>query len=120
MKAIRGESSKPATEKYRGTWSPACRAARTAPSAIMSLAQTTAVQPRSMRAPAAAPAAGPVAAPEDARAGRGLDRFVAALRDADTDALRAALRRWKAAADPVTAAGTERRLLLAELGAGVL
>ncbi|MFF8907971.1 radical SAM protein [Streptomyces olivaceoviridis] len=70
--------------------------------------------------PAAAPATGPVAAPEDARAGRGLDRFVAALRDADTDALRTALRRWKAAADPVTATDIERRLLLAELGAGVL
>ncbi|MFG3015832.1 radical SAM/SPASM domain-containing protein [Streptomyces cinerochromogenes] len=70
--------------------------------------------------PTAAPAAGPVPTPEDARAGRGLDRFVASLRHADTDTLRTALRRWKAAADPVTAADTERRLLLAELGAGAL
>ncbi|MGW0769146.1 radical SAM protein [Streptomyces sp. NPDC002676] len=65
---------------------------------------------------ASAPAAGPVPTPEEARGGRGLDRFVAALRHADTDALRTAVRRWKAAADPVTAPRIERRLLLAELG----
>ncbi|WP_225828542.1 radical SAM protein [Streptomyces naphthomycinicus] len=64
-----------------------------------------------------APPAGPVPAPEDARAGRGVERFVASLRHADTDTLRTALRRWKAAADPATAADIERRLLLAELGA---
>ncbi|WTO33242.1 radical SAM protein [Streptomyces achromogenes] len=70
------------------------------------------------------PDAGPPAAservptPEEARAGHGLERFVAALRGADTGALRTALRRWTAAADPVTAPDIARRLLLAELGAG--
>ena len=63
-------------------------------------------------------AAGPVPAPEEARGGRGVERFAAALRNADTAALRTAVRRWKAAADPVTAPYIERRLLLAELGVG--
>ncbi|MFF4715978.1 radical SAM protein [Streptomyces eurythermus] len=60
---------------------------------------------------------GRVPTPEEARAGHGLESFVAALRGADTGALRAALRRWKAAADPETAPDIARRLLLAELGA---
>ncbi|CAM5731124.1 hypothetical protein STENM223S_10314 [Streptomyces tendae] len=68
VKAISGESSKPTTEMSRGTSRPRCRADRIAPSAIMSLAHTTAVQSRSISAPAAAwpPAlqAG-VEAPED-------------------------------------------------------
>ncbi|WP_225834520.1 radical SAM protein [Streptomyces sp. NK08204] len=62
------------------------------------------------------PAAGPVPTPEEARGGREPERFAAALRHADTEALRAAVRRWKAAADPATARHIERRLLLAELG----
>ncbi|MGW1595209.1 radical SAM protein [Streptomyces sp. NPDC002343] len=59
-----------------------------------------------------------VPTPEEARGGHGVERFVTALRGADTGALRGALRRWKAAADPVTAPDIARRLLLAELGAG--
>ncbi|GGW63364.1 hypothetical protein GCM10010503_45540 [Streptomyces lucensis JCM 4490] len=63
-----------------------------------------------------APASGPVPTPEEARGGVGLERFVASLRHADTGALRTAVRRWRAAADPGTAPDIERRLLLSELG----
>ncbi|MFF9818677.1 radical SAM protein [Streptomyces sp. NPDC014006] len=65
---------------------------------------------------ARATAAGPVPTPEEARGGQGLEHFVAALRRADTAALRTAVRRWHAAADTVTARHVERHLLLAELG----
>ncbi|GAB2919753.1 hypothetical protein [Streptomyces mayteni] len=44
-----------------------------------------------------------------------LHHFTAALRRADTATLRAAVRRWKAAADPTTAGTVERRLLHTEL-----
>lgn len=54
VNAMSGESSKPTTETSCGTFSPCCRAARIAPSAIMSLAHTTAVQPREISAAAAA------------------------------------------------------------------